>query len=146
MKFHGKRERKNVFSVVRRPFAATLERSAIEISASRWSPIINRIVSERSLRAATCESISTTGPRWPRMQIRGESHERKGSLGSSCPSPSSLFHLPSRLFSLRSPGVSASRAQRALLSGRLQAGVTKKRETPFCILSSLGSHLPRLIR
>lgn len=145
MKFHGKRERKSVFSVVRRPFAATLERSAIEISASRWSPIINRIVSERSLRAATCESISTTGPRWPRMQIRGESHERKGSLGSSCPSPSPLFHLPSRLFSLSDLPECRLREHREPF---FPAGysVTKKRETPFCILSSSGSHLPRLIR
>lgn len=99
MKLHGKRERKNV-SVVRRPW----------LGGQRDWDFCEQVVPhnksyckrERSPRAATCESISTTGPKQSRMQIRGESREERQSrlflsLYTSRPSTSSLlsfiFHL-----------------------------------------------------
>lgn len=105
MKIRGKRREDAHPSL---PVVRRHSGGAIEISASRWSPVINRIVSDPPW-AATCESISRPVQGGSlRMQIRGGRTVRggrgEGNLGSSCraPSPPAPFHPPLSLFSLRS--------------------------------------------
>jgi len=112
MKIRGKR--RGSASVIARRWRRS--GSTIEISTSRWSPIINRIVSDPPGQPPANRYLdrSKTAPH----ANSGRIMERKGSLAlpvapSPLPTPP---HLPLAFFFLGSLPMSASRTQRGLFS------------------------------